>query len=270
MNAVFKYPGSKWGIADWIIAHFPQHHSYLEPFLGSGACLFQKDRSPIETVNDLDGDVVNFFEWVRRDPERLSNEIYWTPYARQVYDEAIEADKTETDSFRRAVIFTTKMMMGYGFKTNGIKTGWKNDVQGRQAAYAAMGWCTTPDRIRAAAERLRGVQIECRPALEVIKRFNYPNVLIYADPPYILSTRRGKQYKYEMTDDDHEELLDALKQHSGPVLISNYDNPLYESELSGWYCERITVRNQKAQKAVETLWMNFKMERQEKIEEYWT
>ena len=265
MNAVFKYPGSKWGIADWIIAHFPQHHSYLEPFFGSGACLFQKDRSPIETVNDLDGDVVNFFEWVKRDPERLANEIYWTPYARQVYDEAIEAYKTETDSFRRAVIFTTKMMMGHGFRTNEIKVGWKNDIQGREGAYAAMGWCTTPDRIRTAAERLRGVQIECRPALEVIKRFNYPNVLIYADPPYILSKRHGKQYKCEMTDDDHKELLDALKQHRGPVLISGYDNPKYDSELSGWYCERITVRNQGAQKAEEVLWMNFELEGQEKI-----
>lgn len=266
MNAIIKYPGSKWSIADWIIEHFPKHHSYLEPFFGSGAVLFQKSRSAIETINDLDGDVVNFFEWVKRDPERLANEIYWTPYARQVFDDAIAAYKTETDSFRRALIFTTKMMMGYGFRTNEIKVGWKNDVQGREAAYAAMGWCSTPERIRAAAERMRGVQIECRPALEVIKRFDYPNVLIYADPPYILSTRHGKQYKCEMTDADHKELLDALKQHSGPVLISGYDNPLYASELSDWYCEEITAQNQRAQKTKERLWMNFDFAGQEKIE----
>lgn len=91
MKALIKYPGSKWGLAGWIISHFPAHHSYLEPYFGSGAVLFQKPRSRIETVNDLDGDVVNLFEWIKRDPERLAYEIYYTPYARQAYEEAFTA-----------------------------------------------------------------------------------------------------------------------------------------------------------------------------------
>lgn len=53
MRAVTKYPGSKWNLAKWIISHFPPHHSYLEPFFGSGAVLFNKPRSRIETVNVL-------------------------------------------------------------------------------------------------------------------------------------------------------------------------------------------------------------------------
>ena len=130
MNAVVKYPGAKWGIAHWIISHFPEHHSYLEPFFGSGAVLFTKDRSNIETVNDLDGDVVNFFEWVKNDPEKLGEAIYWTPYAREVYDRAYETMRTETDSFRRALNFAVRMMMARGFRTTGEKVGWKNDVQG--------------------------------------------------------------------------------------------------------------------------------------------
>ena len=79
MNAIIKYPGAKWSLAKWIVGQFPAHHSYLEPFFGSGAVLFNKPRSHIETVNDLDGDVVNFFRWIRDDPERLAKEIYWTP-----------------------------------------------------------------------------------------------------------------------------------------------------------------------------------------------
>ena len=90
MKAVMKYPGSKWSISKWIIGFFPQHHSYLEPFFGSGAVLFNKPRSDIETVNDLDGNVVNLFGWIRRDPERLAREIYLTPYARQIYNTAFE------------------------------------------------------------------------------------------------------------------------------------------------------------------------------------
>ena len=72
-KAVVKYPGSKWGLAKWIISYFPEHHSYLEPFFGSGAVLFNKPRSNIETINDLDGNVVNLFEWIRDDPERLAH-----------------------------------------------------------------------------------------------------------------------------------------------------------------------------------------------------
>ena len=86
MKAVIKYPGSKWSIAQWIIGFFPLHHSYLEPFFGSGAVLFNKPRSHIETVNDLDGNVVNLFEWIQRDPERMAREIYLIPYARQIYN----------------------------------------------------------------------------------------------------------------------------------------------------------------------------------------
>jgi len=256
MNAVIKYPGSKWGIAPWIIENFPPHHSYLEPFFGSGAVLFTKERSHIETVNDLDGEVVNFFDWIKEDPEKLGAAIYWTPYSREVYDRAFAAQRSETDSFKRAVNFSVRLMMGHGFRTTGEKVGWKNDVQGREAAYAATYWCKMPQVIIEAAERLRGVQIENRPALELIQRFNFPNVLIYADPPYLLSTRHGKQYRYEMDDTEHAELLDALKAHRGPVLISGYDSDLYNKVLKGWTRKEISVLAQTATKRREVLWMN--------------
>ena len=109
-----------------------------------------------------------------------------------------------------------------------------------------------------AAERLRGVQIENRPAVELIRRFNYPNVLIYADPPYLLSTRqRRKQYRHEMTDDDHMELLEALKAHKGPAIISGYDSDLYNRELKGWYKDGRTSFTQTASRRKEIIWMNF-------------
>ncbi len=256
MKTVIKYPGSKWSIADWIISFFPEHHSYLEPFFGSGAVLFNKPRSNIETVNDLDGNVVNLFEWIKKDPERLAHEIYYTPYARQVYEDAFKV--MPRDSLERAANFFVQLSMGYGFRTNGHKVGWKRDIQGREKAYAAKDWAEAPERIMQAAERLRGVQIECRPAAEVIRRFNYPNVLIYADPPYMLDTRHGKQYRCEMSDDDHEELLSVLLKHKGPVLLSGYDNALYNDRLRDWHREEIDCRSQSGSRTKEILWMNFR------------
>lgn len=264
MNAVIKYPGAKWSLAEWIISHFPPHHSYLEPFFGSGAVLFTKPRSNIETVNDLDGDVVNLFRWIREDPERLARTIYWTPYARDVYDRAWAAQYTERDSFQRAVNFYVRMMMGHGFRSTGEKVGWKNDVQGREMAYAATYWSKTPEVVFAAAERLRRVQIENRPAAELISRFNFSNVLIYADPPYLLGTRFGKQYRHEMTDADHRDLLDVLKAHKGPVLLSGYESSLYSDALRGWCRDEASALTQTSARRREVLWMNFAYEKQER------
>lgn len=269
MTAIIKYPGSKWRTARRIISYFPPHHSYLEPYFGSGGVPFNKSRSNIETINDLDGDVINLFEWIRGDPERLANAIRWTPYARAEYDRAFEHQCTETDSFQRAVDFYVRMMMGHGFRTTGEKVGWKNDVQGREFAYAAKNWRETPENIMEAAERLRGVQIENRPAVEVIRRFNSPKVLIYADPPYVLSTRKmRKQYSREMTDDDHLELLDALKKHRGMVLLSGYESSLYEDNLSGWNRVEMKERTQTGAERTEVLWMNFEPANQMNLWDY--
>ena len=255
MKAIFKYPGSKWRIAKWIIDFFPDHHSYLEPFFGSGAILFNKPRSNIETVNDLDGNVVNLFEWIRKDPERLAHEIYYTPYARQIYEEPFTA--IPEDSFERAVNFYIKLNMGHGFRTNGEKVGWKNDVQGRERAYASQGWCHLPEKIMQAAERIRGVQIECKPAVDVIERFNHPNVLVYNDPPYVLDTRHGKQYRCELDDKGQNDLLDVLLAHKGPVVISGYDNNLYNDRLKNWHREETFCYSQVCSKKREVIWMNY-------------
>lgn len=258
MKTVIKYPGAKWSLAKWIISHFPGHHSYLEPFFGSGAVLFNKPRSHIETVNDLDRNVVNLFHWIRDDPEKLAHEIYFTPYSRQVYDEAFRA--VPEDSLQKAVNFYICLNMGRGFRTNGERVGWKNDVQGRERAYAARDWCNLPEKIMQAAERLRGVQIENRPAVELIQRFNSEKVLVYCDPPYMLETRHGKQYRYEMDDRGHEELLAVLLRHKGPALISGYDTGLYRDMLRGWTRREHTSYSQACSKKKEVLWMNFDLD----------
>lgn len=266
MNAVVKYPGAKWSLAEQIISRFPEHHSYLEPFFGSGAVLFNKPRSHIETVNDLDGNVVNLFRCIRDDPERLAREAYLTPYSREVFEESYSED-TAAGPFDRAAQFLVRCNQGYGYRTNETRVGWKNDIAARERAYAARYWTKLPEVILEAAERLRGVQIECRPALEVIQRFNFPNVLIYADPPYVLSARSGgkKQYKYEMTDSDHLALLEALKAHRGPVILSGYDSPLYNRMLAEWHKETLYTTDQLSRRRQEALWMNFKPDGQESL-----
>lgn len=235
-------------------------------FFGSGAVLFNKPRSNIETVNDLDGNVVNLFEWIKRDPERLAYEIYYTPYARQVYEDAFAS--IPEDSLKQAVNFYIRLNMGHGFRTTGEKVGWKNDVQGREKSYASRDWCSLPERIIQAAERLRGVQIENIPAIDLMQRFNYSNVLVYLDPPYMPETRNGKQYQCEMYDkESHKKLLETAKVHKGPVLISGYETELYNDMLSGWHKEECKSYSQASTRKREVLWMNFEPLRQITLED---
>lgn len=255
MKTIVKYPGSKWRLAEQIVSLFPKHHSYLEPFFGSGAVLFSKPRSNIETVNDLDGDVANLFQCIQKDPEKLSRMVYFTPFSRQIYNESYNS--IPSDPYEKAVWFLIRCNMGYGYRTNGYKVGWKRDVQGRERAYAAKDWSSLPGRVFEAAERLRGVQIECMDAVKLIGQYNHKNVLIYCDPPYILSSRTGKQYKHEMSDADHERLLQALLQHKGSVLISGYDNEIYRDMLRGWHLETKMEYCRANKQREECLWMNF-------------
>ena len=241
-------------MAKQIVSMMPAHRSYLEPFFGSGAVLFNKPPSAIETVNDIDGDIVNFFRMLRERPDDLAEAISLTPYSRDVFNDA--HDNRGSDDFDRAYRFAIRAKMGFGFKTY-QKTGWKKDIAGREGAYALNNWNRMPKDLLEAAERLKGVQIENQPALDLIRKYNYDNVLIYADPPYLLDTRGGKQYRFEMTDQDHLELLEALKQHKGSVILSGYPHEMYDRELKGW--RRITRKsyNQLAEQRTEVLWCNF-------------
>ncbi len=260
MNTVLKYPGSKWSLAEWIISNFPsgyENMTYLEPFFGSGAVFFNKNRSVIETINDLDGNVINLFKQIRDNPEVLAKVVKYTPWSREEYALSYHKTGEELEDARR---FLVRMWQAIGAKSSD-RTGWRSNIQALNGNVPQ--WATKlPENIIAIADRLRHsnnrlVQIENRPAVDCIKRYARENVFIYADPPYVLSTRSKRIYACEMKDADHVELLQLLIKHPGPVMISGYANDIYTSILSGWktltksaHCEGGLTRE-------EILWMNY-------------
>lgn len=256
MKSVLKYPGAKNSIADEIISRIPKHHTYVEPYFGSGAVFFAKEPSNIEMINDMDNDICNLFECIKSDSERLARLVLSTPFARNEYDKTFEVE--EKEPYMKALQLLTKCWQGHGFRTNGYKVGWKNDVQGRERMYALWNWYRLPEWIIEIAERLRCVQIENRHALEVINRFNYENVFMYLDPPYVLGTRTGKQYKWEMTDSDHEELLITILQSKAQIIISGYDSEMYSDYLKDWTKVELKANAEYGLKRTEVLWMNYK------------
>jgi DNA adenine methylase len=256
VKPILKYPGAKWRLAPWIISHMPPHESYLEPYFGSGAVFFGKPPAHIETVNDLDGEVVNFFRVCRERPDDLADTLTLTPWARAEREAAYEP---ATDDLERARRFAVRTWQTYGAFSD-KSCGWRATTgkHTNNGPNCPALWARLPAVIREAFERLLTAQIECRPALDVIRRYNGPKVLIYADPPYMHSTRtaRGKAYRHEMTDADHAELLYALKEHKGPVLLSGYDSELYSDLLGDWHKETRATTAERGVGRTECLWIN--------------
>lgn len=262
VNRVLNYPGSKWKIAKNIVNLIPEHHSYVEPYFGSGAVLFNKTPSNIETINDMDDDVVNLFRCIQQDPERLSYLVDTTPYARSVYEKAFE--ENVSDEYAKAICFLIKCWQGHGFRTAGNKVGWKLDIQGRESAYALRNWNKLPNSILSISERLKNIQIEHRPALDVIERYNFENVFMYLDPPYVTGTRKAKcdQYKHEMTDEDHIDLLNMIVASKAKIMISGYKSELYNDILKDWRVIEMNSNDQSGNVTKEVLWMNYDAEQQ--------
>lgn len=261
---VLRWHGGKWRLAPWIIRHLPPHLVYVEPFGGAASVLMRKPRAYAEIYNDLDGDVVNLFR-VLRGPraEELIDAVRLTAFARAEFELAYEPAEDEVERARRLIV---RSLMGFGSDGHNaqIKTGFRAQSS-RSGTTPAHDWRQYPEALGAVDDRARGVTIESRPALRVIADHDRIDTLHYVDPPYMPETRskksrRGKlryhAYAHEMDDQDHEELLLALRGLKGMVVLSGYPSALYERLLGDWYRVETIALADGARRRREVLWLN--------------
>lgn len=263
---IIRYHGGKWRLAPWIIAHFPQHRTYVEPFGGAGSVLLQKPRSHAEVYNDLDGELVNLFVAVRDHGDELVRLLELTPFARAEFDLSYERSIDPVEQARRTVI---RAYMGFGSTVTRatredvpMRTGFRACSRG-SGTNAAVDWRNLPGQFPAIIERLQGVVIECRDAREVMLQHDREDALHYVDPPYVHSTRTAdtggnrRGYRYELTDKDHRALAKVLRKLSGSVVLSGYACPLYDEALFPTW-RRVECRSHAdgARDRTEVLWLN--------------
>lgn len=261
---VLRYFGGKWRLAPWIISHFPPHRVYVEPFGGAASVMMRKPRAYSEIYNDLNAELVTLFRVLRSDrAQDLVQALRLTPFARAEFELAYEIATDPVEIARRLVV---RSFFGYGgglsierrptsFRAVNHKSG---SVPGRQ-------WANHADALTEIIERLRGVVIENRPALDVIRANDGPETLHYVDPPYPHDTRSLKQqggkphhrYAHEMSDTDHQELLATLGELQGAVIISGYQTPIYDAALAGWHRRETEAVDDSAGRRREVIWMNF-------------
>lgn len=251
-----RWHGGKWILAPWIIAQFPPHRIYVEPYGGAASVLLRKPRSYAEVYNDLDTRVVSFFRVLRDEAKaaRLVTLLDLTPFARDEFADTITPCTDDVEDARR---FVARSFMGFGSNAHNRVTGFRANTN-RSGTTPAGDWRNYPDAQRITIERLRGVVIENRPALAVMAAHDGPDTLHYLDPPYVLSTRSdsGKDYTHEMTEADHVELLDFLKTLEGAVVLSGYAHALYDDALAGWTRMERRALADGAAARTEVLWLN--------------
>jgi DNA adenine methylase len=250
-----RWHGGKWTLAPWIIAHFPPHRVYVEPFGGAMSVLLRKRRAYAEIYNDLDDEVVNLFR-VLRGPraDELVNLLRLTPFARTEFVDAGGAVECEVERARRLIV---RSFMGFGSNGHNRCTGFRANSN-RSHTTPAHDWANYPDSLARIVARLRTVVVENRDAKAVMQAHDSGETLHYVDPPYVLSTRGdpSKDYAHEMTDGDHAELLAFLQTLKGAVVLSGYASPLYDGMLADWRRVERKAMADGARHRVEVLWLN--------------
>ena len=265
MKPPFTYFGGKTAIAERIAALLPPHEHYVEPFAGSLAVLLAKPPSKMETVNDLDGDLMTFWRVLRERSQDLERVCALTPHSRGEYLACYEPASDDLERARRVWINLTQ---GRGGQMR--RTGWRHYADPSGGASMPGYLSAYVGRLAPAAERLASVSLECLDALEIIRRYGaHSGALIYADPPYLQSVRTphvrgtvvGPQYRHELrTEEDHRALAEALSGCAAAVVLSGYDSPLYAELYGDWHQVQIVAQAGNGlahdRSRVETLWSN--------------
>lgn len=266
----FGWYGGKYSHLDWLLPLLPNTMHYCEPYGGSAAVLLNREPSPVETYNDLDGQVVNFFKVLRNQKDELIEAIGLTPFSREEFRAAIEEPQdglSDLEKARRFYIRARQVRTGLA-QTASIGR-WANCLNTTRAGMsgAVSRWLGAVKDLPDIAARLLRVQIECDEAVKVIRRYDSTKTLFYCDPPYPHETRGdSKAYQYEMTNEQHEELAAVLNAVHGKVAVSTYRSGFTDELYKGWNCiegpEKI-IHSVK-QLRTEVLYINYELPNTEK------
>jgi DNA adenine methylase len=263
----FRWYGGKFSHLDWLLPLLPVEgvHHYCEPFGGSAAVLLNRPPSPVETYNDLDGEVVNFFRVLRDQRDELLYALRMTPFSREEFNLACSPPEEEISDLERARRFFVRAgQVRTGLAQTATLGRWSNCKKTSRSnmSGAVSRWLGQIRRLEDVAERLLRVQIENRPAIDVIELYNDSATLFYLDPPYAHEARSDtRAYGLEMTEEDHRLLAEVLHSVKGMVALSGYRCPLMDELYGDWHRIDAPVKTAHSCKAdrQECLWVNYKI-----------
>ena len=261
----FGWYGGKFSHLDWLLPLLPKTQHFCEPFAGSAAVLLNRKPAPVETYNDIDGELVNFFRVLREQKEALIEAIGLTPFSREEFKLAISQPTEKlTDLERARRFFICARQVRTGLAQTASSGRWAHCLLTSRAgmAGAVSRWLGSVEDLSEIAQRLLRVQIENASAIEVIQRYDSEETLFYCDPPYPHKSRGSMAYEYEMADDEHRELARVLRSVKGKVALSGYHCDLMQELYGDWQYIEGPLKNCHSvkQPRKEVLWVNFDLQ----------
>ena len=242
----FGWFGGKYSHLNWLLPLLPKCLHYCEPFGGSAAVLLNREPSPIETYNDIDGEIVNFFEVLRNQRDRLIEVIALTPYSREEFVRALQQSKKRLSKLERARRFYIRARQSrIALAQTAKENSWSyiRTTSRGQMCSTTSRWLGSPVSLIDVSARLAKVQFENKNAIDIIKRYDSPGTLFYCDPPYPHESRQSTDsYKYEMSNRDHEHLAEILHSIKGKAVISGYKCELMDRAYSDWECIEAPIK----------------------------
>lgn len=266
----FGWYGGKYSHLSWLLPLLPYTTHFCEPFGGSAAVLINRNPSPVETYNDIDSELVNFFWVLRGQKESLIEAIGLTPFSREEIRLAVNKPDGDISDLERARrFFVRARQVRTGLAQTASEGRWAHCRLTSRAgmAGAVSRWLGSVEGLSEIAQRLLRVQIENDDAFKVIKRYDNEETLFYCDPPYSHDSRSDiNAYAYEMTNDQHRELARILHGVSGKVALSSYHSPLMDELFNDWECIEAPAKkahstntqpDKSKQYRTEILWVNY-------------
>ncbi len=259
----FGWYGGKYSHLDFLIPLIPADATHFcDVFGGSAAVLLNVGPYPVESYNDIDSDLVNFFTMLRDQGEELTKAIALTPFSREELTRACEPVEDISPLERARRFYVRARQTRTGLAQTSSKGRWAHCVLTSRSGMsgAVSRWLGSVEGLPEIIDRLQQVQIENAPATEVIQRYDTEETVFYVDPPYVHSARGdASAYGFEMTDGDHEELSQVLRGIRGRAVLSGYRTKLYDKLYADWRRveapERICHSVRKLRQ--ECAWMNF-------------
>lgn len=258
MKTPISYSGGKQQLASKIVSLFPEHRIYCEPFTGGAAVFFAKPQAQAEIINDINSEVVNFYEVLQHDFPALQAEISISLHSRKLHQHArvIYDNPDMFDRIKRAwafwylanVSFGCNLTAGFGYDKNGMRS---KVIRNKRDRFT-----------EELAQRIQNVQIECCDALKIIRSRDSVDTLFYVDPPYV-GADQGHYDGYSQADFDA--LLEQLSKIEGKFLLSSFRNNrlTFATEENGWHqielkmAKPMTAQTGKTIEKIEVLTANY-------------
>lgn len=232
VQAPFGYLGGKCRLAKRIVPRIPSHRTYVEPFCGAAWVCLSKPPSQVEVLNDLDGELINFWRVIQNHPEEFLRGCEFAVASRRMFDREKRQPAALLTDIQRAVRYYYLLRLCYG----GVADQPTFSTSAAQPSRFHAG--ALRDEMTALHRRLRGVHIESLDACACIRCWDHPRTFFYVDPPYW----GVRQYAHRFTLDDYVRLRDTLQQVKGKFLLSLNDRPEVRRLFRGFTVEPVTTR----------------------------